>query len=184
MPRVVFKQMPAGDLPLPFALRTLSFCSHEFACAADAQMFSRASVTVFPYKSMSTTDQNISLIQDLYARFGRGDVDGILANLTDGVVWEEPAHPLVPYGGKRTGKAAVGQFFAQLAAVEVERFEPQEFIASGERVIVLGSWAGKVTGTGKNFASDWAMAWTVVNGKVTHYRAYEDFTVIVAAFQK
>ena len=156
----------------------------ESACAADAQIFSQIPPTGIPKTTMSTTDQNIALIKDLYDRFGRGDVDGILANLTDDVVWEEPAHPLIPYGGKRQGKAAVGQFFSQLSAVEVERFEPREFIASGDRVIVLGGWAGKVTGTGKHFASDWAMAWTVVNGKVTGYRAYEDFAVIAAAFQK
>jgi ketosteroid isomerase-like protein len=133
---------------------------------------------------MNTADQNIALIQELYGCFGRGDVDGIIAKLTDDVVWEEPENALVPYFGRRQGKPAVRQFFADISVVEVESFEPQEFISSGDRVIVMGRWSGKASSTGKHFTTPWAMFWTVVDGKVSHYRAYEDTAATVAAFQK
>ena len=52
-------------------------------------------------------DANIATVRSCYERFGRGDVEGILALLAPDVVWEEPDHPAIPYGGKRQGRAAV-----------------------------------------------------------------------------
>ena len=38
--------------------------------------------------------------------------------------------------------------------------------------------------TGRSFESEWAMAWTVINGKVTSFQAYEDTARLVEAFRK
>ena len=37
--------------------------------------------------------------------------------------------------------------------------------------------------TGRSFESEWAMAWTVMNGKVTSFQAYEDTAELARAFQ-
>ena len=56
------------------------------------------------------TDQdNLQLVQELYAAFGRGDVPAILEQLTDDVVWYDPCPPEVPHAGRyggRDGKVA------------------------------------------------------------------------------
>lgn len=125
---------------------------------------------------------NVAVVQEAYARFGRGDIEGILTLVADEVIWEEPSHPAIPYGGKRQGKEAVRAFFAAVGQVEVREFAPVEYVASGDRVIALGHWAGTVRRTGKPFRSAWAMAWTIVAGKIRRFTAYEDTAVMAAAF--
>lgn len=131
---------------------------------------------------MTQSNANVTVIQQAYERFGRGDIEGILNLIADDVVWEEPTHPAIPYGGKRQGKETVRAFFAAVAQVEVREFAPVEYIASGDRVIALGHWAGTVRRTGKAFRSAWAMAWTVRDGKIHRFCAYEDTAVVGAAF--
>ena len=87
--------------------------------------------------------QNTKVVQDAYAAFGRGDVQGILDKLDDGIVWRGVygAGPHVPTAGERRGKAQVGEFFKQVAEnVSFSRFEPTEFVASGGKVVALGHY--------------------------------------------
>jgi hypothetical protein len=66
---------------------------------------------------------------------------------------------------------------------ELTLFEPKEFIGQGDHVVVLGRSEGKVRSTGKSFGGDWAMAFTLKNGKVTHYKQYGDTANTAAAFE-
>ena len=57
-------------------------------------------------------DTKIQTVQDVYAAFGRGDVEAILAVLTDDVDWaSEPESSIAPWHGVRRGKAEVPSFF-------------------------------------------------------------------------
>jgi hypothetical protein len=130
------------------------------------------------------TNSNVELIKKLYASFSKGDIETIIAALDEDVLWEEPNHPEIPYGGNRRGKAAVKDFFQNVAQVQVASFEPQEFVASGDRVLAIGRWSGQARPTGKSFKSEWIMSWIVKGGKVKYFRAYEDTAAVVAAFRK
>jgi ketosteroid isomerase-like protein len=75
----------------------------------------------------------------------------------------------------RRGATQVREFFETIyTSVEVWTFEPREF--------VVGGWAGRIKTTGRGYASDWVMAWTVKNGKVTTFRSYEDTHVMASVF--
>jgi ketosteroid isomerase-like protein len=79
---------------------------------------------------------------------------------------------------------AVQSFFSSLeATVEVQSFEPKEYFACGDRVVVLGAWTGRAKPTGKPFASEWAMAWTVRDGKMASFQSYEDTDTVATAFR-
>ncbi len=55
----------------------------------------------------------------------------------------------VPFSGKRQGRGAVGEFFSTLASLmDARSFEEREFIAQGDKVVVLGQyvWQSKPTG--------------------------------------
>jgi uncharacterized protein len=128
--------------------------------------------------------QNTKVVQEAYAAFGRGDVQGILDRLTDDVIWKAvygaAAH--VPTSGERRGKAAVATFFKQLAeTVKFSRFEPKEFIATGDKVVALGSYNG-TTSIGRSFESDFAMVFTLKNGKVSLFQEFCDSAAINAAY--
>ena len=124
-------------------------------------------------------------MQDAYAAFGRGDVQGILDRLDDGIVWKGVygARPHVPTSGERRGKAQVGEFFKQVAqTVNFSRFEPEEFIAAGDKVVALGHYTA-TTSIGKKFNSDFAMVFTVRNGRVVEFQEFTYSAALNAAYQ-
>ena len=128
--------------------------------------------------------QNTKVVQDAYAAFGRGDVEGILDRLDDDVVWRGVygAGPHVPTAGERRGKAQVAEFFKQVAQnVNFSLFEPKEFIATGDKVVALGHYTA-TTPIGKAFDSDFAMVFTLRNGKVTEFQEFTDSAAVNAAY--
>ena len=128
--------------------------------------------------------QNTKVVQDAYAAFGRGDIPALLANVADDVVWKGVygAGSHVPTAGERRGTAAVAEFFKQVAAnVTFSRFEPKEFIATGDTVVALGHYAA-TTPIGKGFDSDFAMVFTLRNGKITRFQEFCDSAAINAAY--
>jgi len=128
--------------------------------------------------------QNTKVVQDAYAAFGRGDIPGVIANLADDVVWNGVygAGPHVPTSGERRGKAAVSEFFGQVAAnVNFLKFEPREFVATGDKVVALGHYTA-TTPTNRTFDSDFAMVFTLRDGKVTHFQEFTDSAAINAAY--
>jgi ketosteroid isomerase-like protein len=119
--------------------------------------------------------ENVERIQELYAAFGRGDVPTILSQLTDDAVLYDPGPPEVPHAGRYRGPEEVGQFFGRIAeTVEIEEFAPTEFVAQGDRVVVLGSLRGRVKATGRSYDNEWAHVWTLRDGKVAGMQIYED----------
>ena len=122
-----------------------------------------------------TEGENVQRIQELYAAFGRGDVPTILSQMTDDVVLYDPGPPEVPHAGRYHGPDGVGQFFGRVAdTVEIEEFAPTEFVAQGDRVIVLGSLRGRVKATDRSYDNEWAHVWTLRDDKVAGMQIYED----------
>jgi uncharacterized protein len=133
---------------------------------------------------MSDQD-NVKLAQQAYANFQSGDIQALLASLSDDIEWQLPEIANVPFAGKRQGPEAVGQFFSSLAeAQEVLEFAPQEFIAQGNKVVVLGHYQWRVKATGQEYGGDWAHVFTVQDGKIVGFHEYTDTAVAAAAFQK
>ena len=129
--------------------------------------------------------QNTRIVQDAYAAFGRGDVAAILATLDDNVIWKAVygAGPQVPTSGERRGKAAVGDFFKLLGeSLQFERFEPRKFVAQGDTVAVLGSYAARAS-TGRRIESDWVMIFEVRDGKIRSFQEFTDSAALNAAFE-
>jgi ketosteroid isomerase-like protein len=128
--------------------------------------------------------QNTKVVQDMYAAFSRGDVNTLMGNIADNVVWigVYGTGKHVPTSGERRGKAAVGQFFQQVADnVNFTSMEPKEFIATGNKVVALGHYGG-TTPAKKSFDSDFAMVFTLQNGKVIHFQEFCDSAAINAAY--
>jgi uncharacterized protein len=130
--------------------------------------------------------ENTKLVKDAYAAFQRGDIQAVLATLSDDVEWQAVigTEGVVPTSGLRRGRAGVGEFFQQLSAsTAFDAFEPREFIAQGDQVAVIGRYKGKALTTGKAYDSEWVMVFTVRNGKVVRFREFADSRQLVAAFQ-
>ena len=68
-------------------------------------------------------------------------------------------------------------------SLEFQQFEPQEFIAQGDRVVVLGHTRAAFKTNGRVADQDWIMVFTVRDGKVVYYRYLEDTAAAVAIIQ-
>ena len=119
---------------------------------------------------MATEQTSIELIQNLYAAFGRGDVPYILDACTDDVVWTQLGPDGMAYAGTFKGKAAVGQWFGHVAALDsIKEFEPREFFGGSDHCTVIGWERTADSKTGKEFSSDWIHHFQVKQGKVTRW---------------
>jgi uncharacterized protein len=73
----------------------------------------------------------------------------------------------------------------QKASEEVETTypAPPEFVAQGDRVLVVGVATGKIKATNKPFKDDWVFDITVRDGKVTKIREFIDTQALARASQ-
>lgn len=130
-----------------------------------------------------SAEENKRAVQAIFEAFGRGDVPGVLAQLSEDVTWKAPGPEVVSYFGDRRGHAGATEFFVQLGTnVDFEYFEPGVFVAEGDRVVALGRERGKVKATGKSFDNEWALVFTFADGKVTDFQIYENTSAIAEAF--
>lgn len=128
--------------------------------------------------------QNTRLVQDAYAAFFRSDLNGMLALMSDDVVWKgvTGASRDVPMSGVRHGKAEVTRFFEHVARdMTFSRFEPQQFVAQGEKVVVLGHYAATIR-TGGTMDSDFVMVFTLRGGRIVEFQEFLDVSQLNAAY--
>jgi uncharacterized protein len=129
-----------------------------------------------------STQENVELVKHGYAAFSRGDIPGLLALLADDVEWHIPGAGL-PLAGTYRGHDAVANFFQKLSAEwEILDFQPREFVAEGDRVLVVGWERAKVKATNRTAEVDWIMSFTVRNGKIAIFREYADTKALADAY--
>ena len=125
---------------------------------------------------------NTRLVQQAYQSVKAGDFQSFLNALAEDVQWQLPEMENVPFSGTWHGREQIGQFFSKVAlAQDVIEFEPADFIAQDDRVVVLGRFSSRVKSTGRVSASAFAHVWTVKGGKVTHFREYVDTAAVSKA---
>jgi uncharacterized protein len=126
--------------------------------------------------------ENTRLVQQAYQRIQAGDIPSFLNMLAPDVLWQLPAMENVPFAGDWQGREQVGQFFHILSEVQdILQFEPKEYVAQGDRVVVLGSFLMRIKSTGREFGSLWAHVWTIKGANVTHFYEYVDTATVSKA---
>ena len=130
-----------------------------------------------------TTEENTEIVKRAYAAFKNGDMDALMRTYADDISWEFYGPSTIPTAGMRKGLAGVREFFAAVdSAMAAQSFEPREFIAQGDQVVVLGDYSWKVKAPGRTFSSNWAHVATLKDGKVVRFREYTDTAAGAAAF--
>ena len=128
---------------------------------------------------------NTEIIQKGYECFGTGDIPGLLALFAEDIEWTVPEIENAAFAGNRTGTDAVARFFTELTEAEdITRFEPLEFIAEGDKVVVLGESESTVRATGRTYQTDWVHVFHVHDGKVKEFQEFFDNAAATRAFQK
>src|ERR1700735_4153947 len=130
-----------------------------------------------------STQENVQIVKDFFAAMGRGDKQGLVALAAENIEWIVPGEDW-PLAGTHRGHAELANLL-QKASEELETTypEPPEFVAQGNRVLVIGVATGKIKATHRAFRDDWVFAITVQNGKVTKIREYIDTQALARASQ-
>ena len=128
-----------------------------------------------------STEKNIQVVQDFFAAIGSGDKQRVLALVTEDIEWIVPGEGW-PLAGTHRGHAGLAGVLKKASEeIEMTYPKPPEFVAQGDRVLVVGVATGKIKATNKPFKDDWVFDITVRNGKLTKIREYIDTQALARA---
>jgi uncharacterized protein len=129
--------------------------------------------------------QNLEVVHSVYAAFGRGDLEGLLAQLDPNVTWRTPGAPTLPTAGLRHGVAQVREFFGLLLnTFDLQDFRPADFLAQGDKVVVLGTSREGPKGTGRLVDFRWVHVFTLRSGKIVEFEEPADVSALVEEFRR
>ena len=129
---------------------------------------------------MSTQD-NVKIVKDFFAAMGSGDKQRVLALVAEDIEWIIPGEDW-PLAGTHRGHAGVNNLLQKAnETVETSYPDPPEFIAQGDRVLVVGVATGKIKATNRTFEDHWVFDITVRNDKLTNVREYVDTQALARA---
>ena len=125
--------------------------------------------------------ENIQTVKDFFAAMSRGDTQGLLALSAEDIEWIIPGEDW-PLAGTHRGHAGLENLLQKAnETVETSYPEPPEFIAQGDRVLVVGFATGRIKATNRTFEDHWVFAITVRDGKLTKIREYIDTQALARA---
>lgn len=119
------------------------------------------------------SNQFIEELREAYAAFNRGDIDSALKPFDSRIEWSEP--PQFPGGGTYYGVEGVKRYLTQSRAGIAEgTSEPEQFVISGNRVVVLVHVRVRRKGSDAWHEVRIADVYTVRDGKAIQMRAFVD----------
>lgn len=124
-------------------------------------------------ESTVSIHENIQTVKDFFAALGGGNKQDLLALVAEDFEWIIPGKDW-PLAGTHRGHSGLENVLQKASQLEISSPTPPEYVAQGDRVLVVGFAKGKVKATNKTFEDDWVFAITVRNGKLTNIREYID----------
>jgi uncharacterized protein len=118
---------------------------------------------------------NLEIVQRSYLSFSRGDLDAVLADLDPAIEWHQAQG--LPHGGLYRGVDEVRRnIFEPLDAEWWSEFDaaPDEFLESGDQVVVLGRYRGTAKGSGKVLDVPFVHVWTLRDTRAIRFRQFLD----------
>jgi uncharacterized protein len=118
--------------------------------------------------------RNAELARSGYEAFARGDVPVVLGLMDPAIVWHEAES--LPYGGVHRGPDAVLQNVFMGLGRDWQPFaaRPQQYIAAGDHVVVLGEYSGTNRVSGRAFVAPFAHVWHFKDGLLVEFRQLTD----------
>jgi hypothetical protein len=128
-----------------------------------------------------STQENVQIVKDFFAAMGGSDRQALLALVAEDIEWIIPGEDW-PLAGTHRGHAGLADVLQKASeSLETSFPEPPEFVAQGDRVLVVGVATGKIKATNKPFKDDWVFDITVRDGKVTNIQEYIDTQALARA---
>jgi uncharacterized protein len=117
---------------------------------------------------------NKQVVEGAYASFARGDVPAALAAMADDIQWTEAEGFLL--AGTYVGPQAVLEgVFMRLGEVGDDfAVVPEQFVADGDAVVVLGNYTWKHKSSGAPAEVKMVHVWTIDGGKAVAFQQHVD----------
>ncbi|TPG56782.1 nuclear transport factor 2 family protein [Ewingella americana] len=126
-------------------------------------------------------EQNVQVVKEFFAAMGRSDSQGLLALTSEDIEWIIPGKDW-PLAGTHRGHAGLADLLQKASEkMETSVMEFHEYVAQGDRVLVVGFAKGKIKATNRTWEDNWVFAITVRNGKLTNIREYVDTQALAQA---
>lgn len=125
-------------------------------------------------------ENNVETVKDFFVAIGSGDRDKVLTLAAEDIEWIIPGEDW-PLAGTHRGHAGLVEFFKTASGAMETSTEPREFVAMGDRVLVVGYATGRVKATGKAFEDHFVFVITVRDGRLTNIREYVDTQALARA---
>ena len=130
-----------------------------------------------------STEENVKLVKNFFAAMGSNNARDLLALAAEDIEWIIPGEGW-PLAGTHRGHAELAAVLKKASEeVETQYPKPPEFVAQGDRVLVVGFARGKIKATNKTFEDNWIFAITVRDGRLANIREYVDTQALARASQ-
>ena len=134
---------------------------------------------------MNIQEENIRIVQQLYAAFAKRDINTIVGLLSSEVEWGEPENPFNPAGGTRHGHQGFLEWLnIGRQAEDIQVLEPRKMLTDDDSVAVVGYMKCLAIPTGKTYESDFVHLVTIKGGKVTKFQEFFDTYIAGEAFRQ
>src|SRR6185295_2173436 len=108
-----------------------------------------------------STEENVKLVKNFFAAMDSSNARDLLALAAEDIEWIIPGEGW-PLAGTHRGHAGLTALLQKASeSLETSFPEPPEFVAQGDRVLVVGVATGKIKATNKPFKDDWVFDITV-----------------------
>ena len=134
---------------------------------------------------MNSQEENIRIVQQLYAAFAERDINTIVGLLSSEVEWGEPENPFNPAGGTRHSHQGFLEWLnIGRQAEDIQVLEPRKMLTDDDSVAVVGYMKCLAIPTGKTYESDFVHLVTIKGGKVTKFQEFFDTYIAGEAFRQ
>ncbi len=116
--------------------------------------------------------ENLKIIKELEKDIQAGNLDGLMSKLAEDVVWNIPGPSLYPFAGCYRGHEQIKNVFALAAAIQTESIEPKDFIAQGNKVVVLVATRIQFKTNNRVVELETSHIFTLRGGKVIEFLDY------------
>src|ERR1700729_2182193 len=129
------------------------------------------------------SNNHVQIVKDFFAAMRSGDMQALLAFSAEDIEWIIPGEGW-PLAGTHRGHAGLAAVLKKASEeVETQYPKPPEFVAQGDRVMVVGIATGKIKATNRPFKDEWVFDITVRDGKVAGIHEYIDTQALARASQ-
>ena len=127
---------------------------------------------------------DVDIVRRSYDAFARHDLDGVMGDMHPEIEWNQAQG--LPHGGVYHGLEEVKRnIFDPLDEEWWDGFtaDPEEFLAAGGQVVVVGRYRGIAKATRKHLDVPFVHIWTLDGTKAIRFRQYLDTAGWLAALE-